>query len=139
MKLRTPLLLILLLALPILLPTAAGAETTHKFLKNISLPVNGARLMGVDSPGNIIVLAEGAVRKFSPAGEPVNFSALGSNSIDGAGGDDETPWNSLGPATVAAMNPSRTGPTAGYMYVAAIKEVEPGINHAQIVAFDPTG
>ena len=104
--------------------------------------------MGVDPQGNIVLLAEGAVRKFSPAGEPVNFSALGTNVIDGAGGGncpatpsdcDETPWNSLGPATVAAMNQSTTGPTAGYMYVAAVKEVEPGVNHAQIVAFDPTG
>ena len=131
--------LVLLIALPAVMPAAAGAETTHKFLKSISLPVNGARLMGVDSQGNVILLAEGAVRKFSPAGEPVNFSALGTNVIDGAGGDDETPWNSLGPASVAAMNPAKTGPTAGYMYVAAVKEVEPGINHAQIVAFDATG
>ena len=37
------------------------------------------------------------------------------------------------------MNTSKTGPTAGYMYVAAVKEVEPGVNHAQIVAFDATG
>ena len=78
--------LVALIALPALMPAAAGAETTHKFLKNISLPVNGARLMGVDPQGNIILLAEGAVRKFSPTGEPVNFSALGTNVIDGAGG-----------------------------------------------------
>ncbi len=148
MKIRTTFVLLLLLAVAAVTPAGAGAETTHQFLKSISLPVNGARLMGVDPQGNIILLAEGAVRKFSPAGEPVNFSALGTNVIDGAGGGncpatpadcDETPWNSLGPASVAAMNPSKTGPTAGYMYVAAIKEVEPGVNHAQIVAFDPTG
>ena len=118
--------LVLLIALSAVMPAAAGAETTHKFLKNISLPVNGARLMGVDPQGNVVLLAEGAVRKFSPSGEPVNFSALGTNVIDGAGGADETPWNSLGPASVAAMNHSKTGPTAGYMYVAAVKEVEPG-------------
>jgi hypothetical protein len=148
MKTRGTLLLLLLAALAAVVPASAGAETTHKFLKNIPLPVNGARLMGVDTQGNIIVLAEGAVRKFSPSGEPVNFPALGTNVIDGAGGGDcpatpadcdETPWNSLGPATIAAMNQAKTGPTAGYMYVAAIKEVEPGVNHAQIVAFDPTG
>ncbi|HEY1354789.1 MAG TPA: fibronectin type III domain-containing protein [Solirubrobacterales bacterium] len=148
MRIRRTFLLLLLVVLPGVIPPAAGAETTHKFLKNISLPVNGARLLGVDPQGNIILLAEGAVQKFSPAGEPVNFSALGTNAIDGAGGGncpatpadcDETPWNSLGPASIAAMNPSKTGPTAGYMYVAAIKEVEPGVNHAQIVAFDPTG
>ena len=93
--------LVLLIALPAVMPAAAGAETTHKFLKSISLPVNGARLMGVDPQGNIILLAEGAVRKFSPAGEPVNFSALGTNVIDGAGGAPTKP-----PGTASARRRS---------------------------------
>ncbi len=66
MKIRTTFVLLLLVGLAAAMPAGAGAETTHKFLKNISLPVNGARLMGVDPQGNIILLAEGAVRKFSP-------------------------------------------------------------------------
>ena len=78
--------LVLLIALPAMMPAAAGAETTYKFLKSIPLPVNGARLMGVDPQGNVILLAEGAMQEFSPTGEPVNFSALGSDVIDGAGG-----------------------------------------------------
>jgi hypothetical protein len=137
-----------LVLLPGLLPGSAGAETTHKFVKNLPLPVSGGQLMGVDPQGNIILLAEGAVRKFSPAGDPVDFSALGTNVIDGAGGGncpstpsdcDQTPWNSLGSTSLADMNQSTTGPTAGYMYVAAIRETEPGVLRSQTVAFDSGG
>ena len=138
-----------LIALPALAPASAGAETTHKFLKSVALPVNGAQLMGVDPQGNIILFAEGAIRKFNSIGEPVDFSALGTNVIDGAGGGncpttpadcDQTPWNTLGqpPGNSADMNQSPLGPTAGYMYVAAVKEVE-GQLRSRIVVFDHTG
>lgn len=126
----------------------ASAETTHRFLKNMPLPVSGGvQPVGVDAQGNILVLNEGAIRKFSSTGAPVDFSALGTNSIDGAGGGDcpatpadcdQTPWNSLGPATLADMNQSVTGPTAGYIYVVALNEIE-GVQRARIVAFDSTG
>jgi hypothetical protein len=127
----------------------ASAEITHRFLKNMALPVSGGvQPVGVDAQGDIIVLTEGTIRKFSSTGEPVDFSALGTNVIDGAGGGncpatpadcDQTPWNSLGPATLADMNQSQTGPTAGYIYVAAIAEPEPGAQRSQIVVFDSTG
>jgi hypothetical protein len=140
---------IALIALPALAPASAGAETTHRFLRTVALPVNGAQLMGIDPQGNIILFAEGAIRKFSTTGEPVDFSALGTNVIDGAGGGncpttpadcDQTPWNTLGqpPGNAADMNQSQLGPTAGYMYVAAVKEVE-GQLRSRIVVFDPTG
>src|SRR5215213_1166576 len=87
----------------------AAAEATHKFLKNMALPVSGGvQPVGVDAQGNIIVLTDGTIRKFSSTGAPVDFSALGTNVIDGAGGGDcpatpadcdQTPWNGLGPAT----------------------------------------
>jgi hypothetical protein len=134
--------------LPALAPAAAGAETTHQFLKNVPLPVNGAQLMGVDPQGNVILFAEGAIRKFSANGDPVNFSALGTNVIDGAGSGncpatpsdcDQTPWNSFGPASLADMNQATTGPTAGYMYAVALKEIEPGVMRSQVLAFDSTG
>src|SRR4029077_8455170 len=87
--------------------------------------------------------------KFNSIGEPVDFSALGTNVIDGAGGGncpttpadcDQTPWNTLGqpPGNSADMNQSTLGSTAGYMYVAAVKEVE-GQLHSRIVVFDHTG
>ena len=126
------------LLLTALLPQIAGAATTHRFIKKIDLPVNGAQLMGIDQQGNLIVFAEQAIRKYNSNGEPVNFSALGTNVIDGAGnGDcpntpadcDQTPWNFLGEASaenfrpvLADMHQSPTGPTAGYMYVAAVRK-----------------
>jgi hypothetical protein len=127
----------------------ASAEVTHKFLKSMALPVSGAvQPVGVDAQGNIVVLTDGTIRKFSPIGEPVDFSALGSNVIDGVGGGDcpataadcdQTPWNGLGAATLADMNQSQTGPTAGYIYVVAVVEPEPGVQRAHVVAFDSTG
>jgi hypothetical protein len=144
---RTVIALAAMLLLALGLPQAAGAETTHRYIKDLALPVSGAQLMGVDPQGNIVLLAEGTVRKFSSAGDPVAFSALGTSVIDGAGGGDcpatpadcdETPWNSLGNATVADMNQSQLGPTAGYMYVAATNEVA-GVMRSQIVVFDSTG
>ena len=145
---------IMALFLTALLPQISGAVTTHRFIKKIDLPVNGAQLMGVDPQGNVILFAEGAIRKFNSNGEPVNFSALGTNVIDGAGGGDcpatpadcdQTPFNVLGEPpnenfrpVLADMHQSQFGPTAGYMYVAAVKEVD-GQLRAQIVVFDPTG
>jgi len=135
-------------------PQLAGAATTHKFIKKLDLPVNGAQLMGIDQQGNVVLFAEGAIRKYNSNGEPVNFSALGTNVIDGAGGGDcpatpadcdQTPFNFLGEApsenfrpVLADMNQALFGPTAGYMYVAAVAEVN-GQYRAQIVVFDSSG
>jgi hypothetical protein len=146
---------VLAIGLIALSPAIASGATTHRFIKQVPLPVNGAKLMGVDSQGNIILFAEGAIRKFNPNGEPVDFSALGTNVIDGAGGGncpttpsdcDQTPFGQLGespifegfPPPLADMNQSASGPTAGYMYVAAVREVE-GHPRSQIYAFDSTG
>src|ERR1044072_5195148 len=96
---------IMALFLTALLPQISGAVTTHRFIKKIDLPVNGAQLMGVDPQGNVILFAEGAIRKFNSNGDPVTFSALETNVIDGAGGGDcpatpadcdQTPFNGLG-------------------------------------------
>jgi hypothetical protein len=142
-------ILLALACLALLTAVPASAETTHRFLKTVPLPVGGAvQPVGVDAQGNIVVLTEGTIRKFSPTGEPVNFSGLGTNVIDGAGGGDcpatptdcdQIPWNGFGPATLADMSQSRNGPTAGYIYVVALKEVEPGVSAARVVAFSPSG
>ncbi len=144
-----------LVALAAMAPLAS-ATTTHKFIKQLNLPVSGVQLMGVDQQGNLIVWAQNAIRKFSPNGDPVPFSALGTNTIDGAGGGncpttpadcDQTPWNGLGSSpffervapVLADMNQSHTGPSAGYMYVATVKEVEPGVYRSRTVVFDGSG
>ena len=78
-----------LAALLMVLPSPAGAQTTHPFLGKIEL-ANGSRPQssGVDSEGNIIVWLEQEeeVAKFDANGNPVNFSGLGTNILDGRGG-----------------------------------------------------
>jgi hypothetical protein len=149
------LLALVVLGLFALSPALASGDSTHRFIKHVPLPVNGAQLMGVDSQGNIILFAEGAIRKFNPNGEPVDFSALGTNVIDGTGSGncpatpsdcDQTPLNHIGEPpsengvfSFADMNQSTSGPTAGYMYVSATQPSEEGKVRAQIYAFDSTG
>src|SRR4051794_24831391 len=68
--------------------TAASADSTHVFQKYITLSGAGdVQPEGVDAQGNLIVWdnAHHAVAKYGPAGNPVDFSALGTNEIDGAG------------------------------------------------------
>src|SRR3954451_25355670 len=106
---RRGLLAVLTIGLMGLSPAVASGASTHRFIEQVPLPVNGAKLVGVDSQGDIIVFAEGAIRKFDQHGDPVNFSALGTNVIDGAGGSncpatpsecDQTPFNLLGESPI---------------------------------------
>ena len=134
----------------------ASAETTHRFIKEVELPVTSFQLLGVDPQGNLIVWTDREVRKYSPNGEPVNFSGLGTNVLDGAGGlncpttpsdCDRIDWNGFGPelpgyvgwVVLAAMNQAKTGPTAGYIYVAAVRETQSGDFLSQIDVFDASG
>jgi len=119
-----------------LIASPAEAEHTHLFLGKITL-ASGTKPqpVGVDPEGNIVVFLEDqeVLAKFDPSGNPVNFSALGTNIIDGAGGlecpdvpsdCDRVPAGELGPfflhgnnrTPVAAMD-SSGGPTNGYIYV----------------------
>ena len=154
-KARTPMKIrddiscsLLLVGVAAAMPTGAGAETTHKFLKSISLPGQRGASHGGRSPGQHHPARRRGGAEVQPSGRTRELLGAGHErhrrrrrgQLPATPSDcDETPWNSLGPATVAAMNQSTTGPTAGYMYVAAVKEVEPGVTHAQIVVFDPTG
>jgi hypothetical protein len=141
----------------------ASAETTHKFIRTLTLPNTELMPIGVDPAGNIIVFVEedNTIRKFSPNGTPVNFQALGTNVIDGLGTGncpavpsdcDETPpslpegigpdsqWFGGGERDIPAdMNQSTEGPTAGYIYVEATVEVAPQQWEGHLIAFDSTG
>jgi hypothetical protein len=69
----------------------------------------------------------GSLHRYKPNGEPDPFSALGTNVIDGAGGEDATPAGEIlsnlgfffGPAEteVAVAPPGSAGGTAGDIYV----------------------
>src|SRR5262245_11314451 len=75
-----------------ILASPADAQTTHKFLNSFPTTTTnpaGDRpvVQGVDGHGNIYVWqSPGVLAKYGPNGAPSNFSALGSNVLDGAGG-----------------------------------------------------
>ncbi len=62
------------------------------------------------STGEVFVYDSGSVYKFNATGEPVNFSALGTNHIDGVGG--------ASPSESEIAVDSSSGPDAGDIYVA---------------------
>jgi hypothetical protein len=126
------------LTLAVFLTLGAGqalATTTHPFLGYITTASGGnVQPEAVDSEGNLIVLeaAQHTVAKFDPSGNPVSFSGLGTNEIDGKGGlncpstlsdCDRVPTNGFGAGTgseqerFVAVDQSN-GPASGYIYVA---------------------
>ena len=134
------------------LPALASADTTHQFLGKF--PVSGTlnpQPSGVDANGNLIVWMadEKAIAKFDPSGNPVNFSGLGTNILDGRGGFDcpNTPsdcdrvsTNGFGiggfgydPGKVVAVDQTN-GPQAGYIYVRNSKP-----SGGEVDVFDSTG
>ena len=83
----------------------------------------------------------GTLHRFKPNGEPDDFSALGSNVIDGAGGEDATPAGEvLGnegffgfvETQVAIAPPGAAGGTSGDIYVT-------DATHGVIDVFGPSG
>ncbi len=135
---------------------AAMADTTHAFVKYITVASGGeVEPEGVDDQGNLIVWLneQHAVAKFDPNGNPVNFSALGSNVLDGAGGHDclhtpadcdRVPTNGFpqtstnGPENVVAVDHSG-GPADGYIYVMDNFISNTGVEQGDIDVFAPSG
>ena len=142
-------------ALFLVLPSIAGAETTHPFLGKIELANgNSPQASGVDSEGNILVWFEKElmVGKFDRNGNPVNFSGLGTNNLDGRGGFecpavpadcDRVPPNGFGVGVADyQQNESRVvvvdqsgGSQDGYIYVNNNKEGGTG----EVDVFAPSG
>jgi hypothetical protein len=151
---RTRILLLGLLAvlcLGALVASSANAEYTNPFLGKITLASGtNPQPVGVDPQGNIIVYLEGqeVLEKFDPSGNPVNFSALGTNVLDGQGGlecpqvpgdCDRVPAGELGPffndRPIAAVDESG-GPTNGYIYV---RNHNRNTLTGELCVFAPTG
>lgn len=79
--------------------TSASAAVTHNLVGSFGELGSGVAGLGVDeSTGNIYIDGGGTVHKFSATGEPVAFSALKSNAIEGAGSGQLAVDNSAGPA-----------------------------------------
>jgi hypothetical protein len=119
-------LLVLMLALGGTAGTASAAQV-HPF-KEI---FGGAAQPSFGNPeglaidkasGDLLVIDAGAgtVSRYDPDGSPADFSALGTNVIDGAGTGDETPQGGLtfgGAAEVQVAVDSSGGATNGDIYV----------------------
>jgi hypothetical protein len=128
----------------------ASADTTHPFLGEISLADGTApQPIAVDPEGNLIVWLAGQqeIGKFDESGNPVNFTGLGTNILDGKGGFDcpttpsdcdRVPTGGFAGAdffgTLAvAVDPS-SGPAGGYIYVANTSSTK-----SEVEVFDSTG
>jgi hypothetical protein len=68
----------------------AWAGTTHKFLSSFGSFQNPQALAVQQASGDVLVVNQEAqkVERFTAVGAPAEFSALGSNAIDGAGGGE---------------------------------------------------
>jgi len=131
----------------------AAADTTHKYLGQLTLASGGnPQPEGIDSEGNIIVWLEDqeVVAKFDTDGNPVNFSALGTNMIDGAGtlecptiptDCDRVPAGKLGPYGPGSWDDvvqvdASGGATDGHIYVRTENSVT---QTGEVVAFNSSG
>jgi hypothetical protein len=155
----------LLAALPVLAlvlvlsPAGASADTTHVFQKYITLAGAGdVQPEGVDAQGNLIVWdnAHHAVEKYDIDGNPVPFSALGTNAIDGAGNHecptvpadcDQVPTTNgfatttqmTGPVTNVVAIDHSGGPADGYIYVLNNFVTQAGLTEGEVDVFDASG
>ncbi len=138
--------------------SAATADTTHVFLKDITVATGGGvEPEGVDAQGNLIVWLneQHAVAKYDTNGNPVNFSALGTNMIDGSGGHNcpTTPADcDRVPTTNGFTGVTRTneivnlvavdnsgGPANGYIYVLNNYVDVKGEQQSETDVFDASG
>jgi hypothetical protein len=136
-------------------PAQVNADTTHPYLGVMELTGQGTNQFpsGVDSAGNVLVWFDGqkVLKKFSPSGAPVDFTALGSNTLDAKGGFqcetvpadcDRVPELTNGFRTPQFANQRNSivavdqsdGPASGFIYVADAFE-----QRGKVFVFDQTG
>ncbi len=142
------------LSLAALVAPSASAEFTHKYLGQITLASGTEpQPFGVDAAGNILVWLDDqeVIAKYDTSGNPVNFSALGTNILDGFGGlecvdvpadCDRVPSGRFGPIadkgvlrSMAVVDQSNS-PAKGYIYV---KNHDKDARSGEINVFAPSG
>jgi hypothetical protein len=104
---------------------SASAGMRHPFVGSFAAGSSPQGVAVDQASGDVFVIdvGAGAVLKFDASGNPVNFSALGSNSLGGFSFDQPSA------AQVAVDNSG--GPTDGYLYVASLS--------GAVEVFDSTG
>ena len=108
---------------PLAAAAPASAAFVHNFVGQWATGAGSAEDLAVDSSNNVYVLDEGGhdILKFDSNGNPVNFSALGTNVLDGASNPEErTPGNgfSFEPQSGAEVAIDNSGgPANGEIYV----------------------
>jgi len=115
-------------ALMALSPVLAGARTHHPLLETFGSAAqpsftNPQGIAIYQATGDVYVMDNGSfpsIKRYKPDGTPDNFSALGSNVIDGKEGPDATPQPGLGfasPSESQIAVDNSGGPTDGNIYV----------------------
>ena len=117
----------LALCIGLLFPTSALALRAHPLLEPLGSANQPSFVepegMAVDQATGALLVIDGeanAISRYNPDGTPADFSALGSNVIDGAGTGDATPQGGLsfgGPGEVQVAVDSSGGVTDGNIYV----------------------
>jgi hypothetical protein len=137
--------------------SSANANSVHLYETTWTTPSGSIPSpQAVDSQGNVYVYNAGfnSVSKYDSSGNPVNFSALGSNTIDGKGGGscsivpadcDRVPAGAFyapsGGAVPTVAVDASSGPATGDIYVsnAGTGEGNSESARAQIEVFAPSG
>ena len=138
--------------------SAALADTTHVFERYIDIPgAEEVQPVDADAQGNLLVWRNDTndLIKVDPNGNPVNFSALGTNVLDGAGSFDcpKTPsdcdqmqttngfqngTNSGDVRNIVGVDHSG-GPASGYIYITNNYRDLDGREQGETVVFAPSG
>jgi hypothetical protein len=134
---KTVAVLVAIAALGLCLTSIASAASQRVHLGAFTAGTSNAGL-AVDSSGNIYVAdpSDSSIHRFDQDGNPVNFSALGGNTINGsdAGPDpDKTPQNGFnldGNSQIAVDTTG--GATDGQIYI-------PDTAHSVVNVFNPDG
>ena len=139
--------------------STALADTTHVFERYIDIPgAEEVQPVDTDAQGNLLIWRNDTndLIKVDPNGNPVNFSALGTNVLDGAGDFDcpKTPSDcDQMPTTNGFQNGTSStgyirnivgvdhsnGPASGYIYITNNYRDLDGREQAETVVFAASG
>jgi len=117
----------------------ASAAVTHTYTGRFPSGSQKPGALAVDSSGDVYVVNSpaGDILKFDPEGNPVDFSALHANVLDGKSSPEElVPTHGSGFRVDGLAVDASAGPTAGEIYVASR---EPTFGQSAVYVFSAAG